>query len=232
MKDKRDQFLSRIKGKLPQALLPEAGPDHPGSFQGYSYPQMDLSPQGLTERFTQELQALSGHVYPLADIEQVIPTILTILSQRQAGQIIAWDDDSLGIPWLRRGLIESGITVAASELSSEESARKARLGEIEPVIVGLSGAQGGLADTGSLALVSGPGRGRLASLLPPVHIALLPQSRLYPSLPAFLAAHPNVTKEGSNLVFITGPSRTGDIEMTLTMGVHGPGEVHVIITPQ
>jgi L-lactate dehydrogenase complex protein LldG len=232
MKDKREQFLSRVKGKLPQAFLPEARSDHPGSFQGYSYPQMNLSPEGLVERFTQELQALSGHVYPLADIEQVIPTLLTILSQHQANQLIAWDDVSLGIPWLRRGLIESGITIASSELSPEDEARKIRLAEMDPIVIGLTGAQGGLADTGSIALMSGPGRGRLASLLPPVHIALLPQSRLYPSLPAFLAAHPTVTEIGSNLVFITGPSRTGDIEMTLTMGVHGPGEVHVIITPQ
>jgi L-lactate dehydrogenase complex protein LldG len=231
MKDKREQFLSRIKGKLPQAFLPEARADHPGSFQGYSYPQMNLSSEGLVERFSQELQALSGHVYPLADIEQVIPTILTILSHHQTNQIIAWDDASLGIPWLRRGLMESGINIASSELSPEDEARKTRLAEMDPIVVGLTGAQGGLADTGSIALISGPGRGRLASLLPPVHIALLPQSRLYPSLPAFLESHPNVTEAGSNLVFITGPSRTGDIEMTLTMGVHGPGEVHVIITP-
>jgi L-lactate dehydrogenase complex protein LldG len=97
--------------------------------------------------------------------------------------------------------------------------------------VGLTGANGALVDSGTLALVSGPGRGRLASLLPPVHIALVARNKLYPSLPAFLKTHPNVTAEGSNLILITGPSRTGDIEMTLTMGVHGPGEIHVIITP-
>jgi L-lactate dehydrogenase complex protein LldG len=78
-------------------------------------------------------------------------------------------------------------------------------------------------------LISGPGRGRLASLLPPVHIALLPGQKLYPSLPAFLAANPTATKTGSNLVLITGASRTADIEMTLSIGVHGPGEIHVII---
>lgn len=230
MSNNQERFLNRIRQKLPHALLPSATPDHPGSFQGYSYP--DFSPEGLVKQFTQELQTLSGHVYPLTDIEQLIPVILEILQRHEAGQIIAWDDQSLGIPWLQQGLAEAGITIAGSELSPEAAARKARLGEIDPVIVGVTGAQGGLADTGSVALISGPGRGRLASLLPPVHIAILPQSRLYPSLPAFLAAHPTATEAGSNLVFITGPSRTGDIEMTLSMGVHGPGEVHVILTPQ
>jgi L-lactate dehydrogenase complex protein LldG len=232
MSNERQRFLDRIRQKLPQALLPGASPGHPGSFQKYSYLQADLSPEGLVKRFTQELQTLSGHVHPLADIEQVIPVILEILQRHQARQIIAWDDHALGLPWLCQGLVEAGITIAESELSAEDAARKARLGEIDPVIVGVTGAQGGLADTGSIALISGPGRGRLASLLPPIHIALLPQSKLYPSLPAFLAAQPTATEIGSNLVFITGPSRTGDIEMTLSMGVHGPGEVHVILTPQ
>jgi L-lactate dehydrogenase complex protein LldG len=232
MSRQQEKFLNRIKNQLPRAVLPGASADHPGSFQSYSYHQADLSPTGLVQRFTQELQVLSGHVHLLADIEQVTPVILDILQQRQADQIIAWDEASLGIPWLRKELGQAGITLRDSALPAEDAARKNRLGEIDPVMVGLTGAQGGLADTGTLALISGPGRGRLASLLPPVHIALLPQSKLYPSLPAFLAAHPTVTELGSNLVFITGPSRSGDIEMTLSIGVHGPGEIHVILTPQ
>jgi L-lactate dehydrogenase complex protein LldG len=118
-----------------------------------------------------------------------------------------------------------------NHLAVEAAERKARLSDLDGILVGLTGAQGGLADTGSLALVSGPGRGRLASLLPPVHIALLPMRQLYPSLPAFLAANPTAATAGSNLVFITGPSRTADIELTLSMGVHGPKEIHAIIFP-
>jgi L-lactate dehydrogenase complex protein LldG len=160
-----------------------------------------------------------------------VTTILEILRQRDARQIIAWDEAGLEPPGLLAALAEAGIQRQESRLSSDRAQRQARLAELDGVPVGLSGAQGGLADTGSLALISGPGRSRLASLLPPVHIALLPVQKLYPSLPAFLAAHSSALDEGSNLVFITGPSRTGDIEMTLSMGVHGPREVHAIIVP-
>jgi L-lactate dehydrogenase complex protein LldG len=48
---------------------------------------------------------------------------------------------------------------------------------------------------------------------------------------AFFAAHPDAVRESSNLVLITGPSRTGDIELTLTVGVHGPKTVHVVLVP-
>ncbi|MBI4771707.1 MAG: LUD domain-containing protein [Chloroflexi bacterium] len=85
---------------------------------------------------------------------------------------------------------------------------------------------------------AGPGRGRLASLLPPVHIALVRPEQFFPSLAAFLAHHrppecryrglAALFREPSSLTVISGPSRTADIEMTLTIGVHGPGELHVL----
>jgi L-lactate dehydrogenase complex protein LldG len=78
-------------------------------------------------------------------------------------------------------------------------------------------------------VVSGLGRGRLASLLPPVHIAIARAPTIYYSLEHLLAAEPALGSAGSNFVAISGPSRTADIEMTLTRGVHGPGEVHVIL---
>ncbi len=112
----------------------------------------------------------------------------------------------------------------------EGDARKRRLAELDDVRVGVTGALAGLADTGSLAMVSGPGRGRMASLLPPVHVAVIRATQILPSYAALLAMHPDVAASGSNLVLITGPSRTADIEMTLTRGVHGPGQVHVVIT--
>lgn len=230
MSTARQKFLDKIRNNLPKALLPEARPEHPGSFQNY-HGQAEAAAAQLVERFSQELRALSGHVHILDDIEEVVPKIAEIAQRHGARRLLAWAEDGPELSWLHGGLAEAGLAVVNHQLPANDSARKTALNEIEDILIGLTGAQGGLADTGSLALVSGSGRGRLASLLPPVHIAILAQNKIYPTLPAFLAANPRVTEEGSNLVFISGPSRTGDIEMTLSMGVHGPGEVHVIVTP-
>lgn len=226
----KEKLLNKIRNSVRRAVLPGIETAHPGSFQGYSY-RPDAPTDTLVEQFRQELEKLSGHVYVLDDVEDTVPTLLEILRRCGAGKIMAWDQDDLGLSWLPAALTEAGITIEAGHLGADEAGRKAALAQIDDIRVGLTGARAGLADTGALALVSGLGRGRLASLLPPVHIALLPANKLYPSLPAFLAGNPTATDEGSNLVFIAGPSRTGDIEMTLTMGVHGPGEVHVLIIP-
>jgi L-lactate dehydrogenase complex protein LldG len=132
------------------------------------------------------------------------------------------------VPGLQDALAAAGIDVDEGWLP-DGGERTGRLAALDPVRVGITGAFAGIAGSGTIAVVSGPGRPRLASLLVPVHVAVLRADCLYPSLAALLAAHANVVEEGSNLVLITGPSRTADIEMTLTRGVHGPGEIHVIL---
>ena len=228
MSDNREQFLNRVQQSLQHALLPEASPEHPGSFQGYTFPT-EASADELLERFTKELTALTGQVHVLISRGQIISTILDILAQHQADRLLSWDEDNLDLPGLLNDLRAEGVTIVDHHLPAEAAGRREGLAELDSVRVGLTGAHGALADTGAIALISGEGRGRLASLLPPVHIALLPKSKLYPSLPAFLAEQPAATDAGSNLVFIAGPSRTGDIEMILSLGVHGPGELHVLV---
>lgn len=226
----RAAFLNRLRSRLPQAKLPEADPNHPSSFRGYTF-AADIPPADLVDQFTQELNALAGQVYSAKTSQEVTKIIRQILNKHGAKQLISWGSDWLEPRQLVATLTAAGIEIVDSELPVIAADRKVKLTALDKIKVGLTGAHGALADTGAIALISGPGRGRLASLLPPVHIAILPQQKLYPSLPAFLAAHHEATTAGSNLVFIAGPSRTGDIEMTLTMGVHGPGELYVILTP-
>lgn len=96
---------------------------------------------------------------------------------------------------------------------------------------GISDADYGLADTGTLVLRATPEQGRLVSLLPPVHIAVLSRAKILPGLAACFRAL-DVRRESqqtSLLTFITGPSRTADIEQTLTVGVHGPGSLYILL---
>ena len=227
---KRDAFLNKINRKIGSALLPDAEVVHPGSFTEYSWNPQTPQDQ-LVARFKQELEALKGHVYLLDDVEDSAETILNILYQHNTKHILAWGNDDLGLPNLREILGESGVSIDDNVLPMDDAGRKAQLAKSGDVYVGLTGANGGLADNGAIGIVSGKGRGRLASLSTPVHIALLRRDQIYPSIPAFLADHDGVTADASNLVFIAGPSRTGDIEMTLSIGVHGPGEIHVIVLP-
>jgi L-lactate dehydrogenase complex protein LldG len=87
----------------------------------------------------------------------------------------------------------------------------------------------GLADTGSVVLAASPEEPRARSLLPAVHVSLLREDRILPGLPElFTAVGADLP---SSLAIVTGPSRSADIEQMLTIGVHGPGEVHVVLLP-
>jgi L-lactate dehydrogenase complex protein LldG len=95
--------------------------------------------------------------------------------------------------------------------------------------VGITSADYALADTGSLVMLSSPQEARLVSLLPPAHIAVVPRERILTGLDELFTVLPNPAVETSSMVLITGPSRTADIEQILVRGVHGPGQITVIV---
>lgn len=97
------------------------------------------------------------------------------------------------------------------------------------VDVGITSAQAGIAETGTLVLDSSSERNRLVSLVPPVHVAILDASKIFLTLGETLAALQSSAELSPAVTFITGPSRTADIELTLTLGVHGPQQLYVII---
>jgi L-lactate dehydrogenase complex protein LldG len=87
----------------------------------------------------------------------------------------------------------------------------------------------GLADTGSVVLAASREEPRTRSLLPDVHVTRLREDRILPSLADLFSALGGDLP--SALAIVSGPSRSGDIEQTMTVGVHGPGEVHVVLLP-
>ena len=185
--------------------------------------------EGMIASFTRELEKLMGNVHRVADDAQARARVIELLEARGVRRVLAWDDQWLRPTDLGARTTRSRIVVEPCWLPSDGPDRTVRLKALDDVVVGITGAHGALADTGSLVVVSGPGRGRIASLLPPTHIAVIGADQLSPTLATFLRANPDVADVGSNVVAITGPSRTGDIEGTLVLGVHGPGDLHVIV---
>jgi L-lactate dehydrogenase complex protein LldG len=95
--------------------------------------------------------------------------------------------------------------------------------------VGITSADYALADTGSLVMIASPREARLISLLPPAHIAVVPRGRILTGLDELFSVVPNPADVASSMVLITGPSRTADIEQILVRGVHGPGQITVVV---
>jgi L-lactate dehydrogenase complex protein LldG len=97
-------------------------------------------------------------------------------------------------------------------------------------LIGITGAFCALAETGTLMLLSGPHSAATTSLLPETHIAVLRAGRIVDGMEEAFAL---LKAEGGELPravnFISGPSRTGDIEQTIVLGAHGPYRVHIVI---
>lgn len=186
-----------------------------------------FEPRKLVARWRAELEALTGQVYGPLPAPAALEQLLDLAGQFEPKAVIAWDDANLPLPGVNERLQAAGIAVEKIDDSAGDPAARQRL---EKVPAGITGAIAGLADTGSIIVDTGPGRPRMASLLPPVHIALLPVAQLYPDLAAWMALRGgSLLAEVANLTIISGPSRTADIELNLVLGVHGPRHVHVIL---
>jgi len=181
-------------------------------------------------RFRAALDAIAGVVHDAASIDAAAEIVAGLARRLGTTSLLAWSDDAMALPGMTAALAARGLTPVEAEVPQAPGpAREARLAALAALPLGLTGADAGLADTGSVVVATGPGRPRLASLLVPVHVAVLRVDRLVPSVAELFATRGDLVAAGSNLVCITGPSRTADIEHTLSRGVHGPGEVHVIL---
>lgn len=95
--------------------------------------------------------------------------------------------------------------------------------------IGIATAEYGMADTGAVVVLASAQESRLISLLPPVHVTILESSRILSGLDELFTRMPEPGALSSSMVFIGGPSRTADIEQILTLGVHGPREIHLVL---
>ena len=239
----RAEFLERIRREVAKTggLFPAstaARPSRPADAAEAVRRQMSERWPEALERFKTELEQVAGIFHRVGSLAEVPSTILAIAEEKSATRVVAWDPAVVGLdlgPALGAAGLSLGVAAAGD---TGESARRRHREEAAAAQIGVTGADLALAETGSLILISGVGRPRSTSLLPDTHVAVFDRSRLVESLAqvgiVLEAWHvdPVRSMTGAMINFITGPSRTADIELTLTRGVHGPKEVHAIFVEQ
>jgi L-lactate dehydrogenase complex protein LldG len=228
---RRDLFPPELRERLRPA-----GPavPHPGVFATAPMPP---TIEEAIAQFGDACLAVGGRVSratTAADVAEIVMGYLDSTEWRAAGHtdrapFVAWDREHLPLGDVPDLVEARGAIRLDTLVHLDQASRDLDYLRLDTAIVGITGAHAALADTGSVVLVHGSGRARLVSLLPPVHIAIVPIARLYATLGELFVAEPSVLREAANVVFVTGPSRTADIEMTLTRGVHGPRLVHVVL---
>lgn len=207
--DSREAILERVRAaigrKVTQKPLP---PPEPLLRVGFVPAHEKIA------RFRAALEALSGTVTVVDSPAAARAQVERLLDGQSAVASPHPFLAACGVPGI------AGVSVpAAAELRNACATAAA----------GITSAYCLLAQTGTIVLRARADEPRLPSLLPPVHIAVVHQDRLLSNLDEMLSMIPRPVDDSSAMVFITGPSRTGDIEQFLVRGVHGPGVVHVVI---
>ncbi len=231
----RERMLATIRASIAanRAFLEGEMQRMPHTPPPYVHPPAD----DLVAQFRAEAQQAGAQIHHCTDSESALEAIQQVLQAHAPATVLAWDLAQIGLPGLEMLLEQQGITrldPTVTVTGESVTERNARLHRLEPAAAAITGADVGIAESGTLALLSGAGRGRLTALLPPVHIAVLRADRLVRGLGAAFDAlraqyGSDPLADHANLTLITGPSRTGDIEMLLTVGIHGPGELHIVL---
>lgn len=226
----RESFLARVKAAA------AAGRMHPVHVRTSFPPRVGYCGAGDDPigRLVAEVGLAGGQAQRVADLAAARLALGEILEKANAKSALTWQHPLLTRLGLAELLDEKGVTrLDHASLARLEPAQ--RLQDMLAADVGISSVDYAVAETGTLALSSGPGQERAASLLPPIHVAIVEESQVLPDLfDLFDRMEAQMRSAGENRlasgwVLITGPSKTGDLELKLTTGVHGPGTWHVIV---
>lgn len=224
-------FINRVRNRLgrsgaegdpqwqPSLPIPEVGPS---------------DAEALVERYQAEMAKLSGKTYRVMSEAEVAPLVVGILKEAGvAGEVVRWDDPTLANLGLDEALGAAGYPVTPFK---HGEAGRPQVELAERSVAGITGVDFAIAETGTLVMGSArlgeagaPGRGRTVSLLPPIHIAVVRKEQMVYTPAHVFQRLAKLKVMPSQVVFASGPSRSADIENDLSIGVHGPCQVHVII---
>jgi len=190
----------------------------------------------LVGRFAEVLAGVGGRAHGPVPVDEALDLLVELCRERAGGAAIAV---SAGDPVIQKlGVIGKLGAAGLDVLTPDDVFWRERLAE---AAIGVTGAVAAVAASGSVGVACGPGAPRATSLVPPAHICLVWRGTMVEDLGEALrrcAPVPAATEAAdsadlpSNLVWVSGPSRSADLELVLTVGVHGPGSVDVIVVEE
>ncbi|HKL01791.1 MAG TPA: lactate utilization protein [Desulfotignum sp.] len=249
----RASFINRVR----QSLGPDIGPADVR--QARIFPQTsDAVTQNLLQtvqsRTTQERETLltvlmdqalplNLHVTPVADPAEAAQQIAALVRQKnpewgEKKALIRWSHPLLDALELESVLADQHIPVHITAMDPHADLQKQRQVIREKTIdsfMGITAADYCVADTATIVMKTYPHQGRAVSLLPAVHVAVITLDQILTNLTELYAVlddyEKNTPKNGltHHMVFISGPSKTADIELTMVHGAHGPKEMHIFV---
>lgn len=221
MKTTREQMLRRIResvaeGNRAGSSLPTIPDRGQVGYQGAG--------AGALECFRAAFTAAGGQLHVVADSDDASARILALVRSRSIRRVLLGRSEVLDSLAIADKLRAEGIEIVDAAVPQNDSK------EWFAADLGISGVDHLIAETGSVVLASRADQPRSLSLLPPIHIAVAEQRQLLPDLFDLFAAFAGHEDDlPACLSIVTGPSKTGDIELRLVTGVHGPGEIHVVL---
>ena len=230
--DSREEILYNIKTRLGRSSSKNQDiadvteyPKDAALHTEQIYAKDEFTRNALVEQYIAEATKVNTKVSQARSEEEVKTFLIKLAEEKEAKLFSIWENDYFKKIGLKKLLREKSLkTVTAKS--------KNRMAKAD---IGITGADFVIADTGTLVLLTDGKKPRSVSLLPPVHIAIVKRDcfvfdigKLFAILKRSLDADQEIT---SCMTFITGPSRTADIELSLTLGVHGPKELYVLIVP-
>jgi L-lactate dehydrogenase complex protein LldG len=209
----REDILGRVRRQLRRESAPaDAGRDIDAWLAVRREGPRPTLDGELLSRFKEKSEALSTTVDVVAEWSAVPAAVARYLQNNGLPmQAVGWPLVS-GHEWTAAGIAFQGR------------------GAVDADLVGITGCYCAIAETGTLMLLSGPDTPASVSLLPETHVAVLAASRIVAGMEeAWNLARTELGVLPRAVNFVSGPSRTGDIEQTIVLGAHGPYRVHVVV---
>ncbi len=180
----------------------------------------------LINQFVDEVTKVSGNAKIVESEDAVKDFIMSFVEERGISSFAIWESDFIQRLQIGDGFQSKGLRLAHTDKKEE----------MADAGIGITEADFAIADTGTIVLIANEKQPRTVSLVPPVHLAIVKSSLILRNINDLFSMLANSISEKTSteeitscMTFITGPSRTADIELNLTLGVHGPRELFVLI---